>query len=65
MKTKNQKRLEILAKFETELADLKNKHDMIVKDNFSKGYTYVILPSTRQLYVESQINSLKRNLQNG
>lgn len=62
MKSKKQKREEILKKFENELKLLKSEYEERVNKHNTAGYTYHLFPSTRQYYVESQIANLKRNL---
>jgi hypothetical protein len=57
MKTKKQKREEILAKFEVELAELVAK-----RESMQLSYGYILPISARQLYIESQISALKRAL---
>lgn len=62
MKTKKQKREELLRKFEEELKLLESEYSERVNKHNTEGYTYHLFPSTRQHYVESQIKNLKRNL---
>ena len=62
MKTKNQKREEILKKFEEELKIHQAEFTERVNQHNRSGYIYLIFPSPRQYYVESQIENLKRNM---
>lgn len=59
MKTKKQKRQEILAKFEKEL-EILNTNRMAEQESINNRY--YVRPSARQYYVEEQIENLKRNL---
>lgn len=62
MKSKKNKREEILKKFKDELEVLKKLHEESIEANKKSGFTYHIPFSSRYYYVESQIQSLKRNL---
>ena len=62
MKTKNQRRQKILEKFEKELQELNIEHEKKVKEHQDAGYTWYLNMTGRYFYVESQVNSLKRNI---
>ncbi|MFZ2992483.1 MAG: hypothetical protein WA061_02095 [Microgenomates group bacterium] len=62
MKTKKQKREEILSKFEKEFETLKKMHEESLEANKRNGFIYFVPKPSRLMYVESQIESLKRNL---
>ena len=59
MKTKKQKREKLLAKFQEELEVLESERK---KQQELISNRYYIRPNSRQYYVESQIDALKRNL---
>jgi predicted house-cleaning NTP pyrophosphatase (Maf/HAM1 superfamily) len=62
MKSKKQKREEILKKFEVEFEQLKSDHEKRVKEHHEAGYGWYLVMPNRYFYVEEQINSLKKNL---
>lgn len=62
--SKNQKRAKILEKFEKEFSELKLKYEQDLSLHQSQGNKWYLQKPVRYFYVESQINNLKRNMEN-
>lgn len=62
MQTKNQKRQKLLEKFEKEFAQLQEERELEVISRGHEQYLGYLRPTARYLYVESQINALKKNM---
>ncbi len=62
MQTKNQKRQKLLEKFEEEFAQLREERELEIISREHEQHLGYFRPTARYLYVESQINALKKNM---